>query len=147
MNSNLRRSRSLTRPTFAKIIALVIAVCVLPLGIAPANVRCTASCCAQSSSQDMDHGNKFAVHDLVSKCCTGSEQSTCDLMSDSAQEVQDAAISAFPGGEDHFSSSIAVVKANVFFSSQSNLHVARKVGPPIRGPGAPLYLQNLSLLI
>jgi len=68
-------------------------------------------------------------------------------MLESATEIEAYAVSAVSAEVNPVMVKLAAVAGDTSFVHPPSHHVAVSVGPPIRGPGVPLFLQNLSLLI
>ncbi len=135
------------RKTFAKILTVVIAICLLSVGIAPANPSCTADCCVQPKSDGLDSKVNIPAADLLSNCCSGLETAPCPHMLESSTESKEYAIAAPAAEVNPARVQIAVSVNSALFVSQPHSHLATSMSPLIRGPSVPLYLQTLSLLI
>ncbi len=135
------------RKTFAKILTVVIAICLLSVGIAPANPSCTADCCVQPKSDGLDSKVNIPAADLLSNCCSGLETAPCPHMLESSTESKEYAIAAPAAEVNPARVQIAVSVNSALFVSQPHHYLATLIGPLIRSPSVPLYLQTLSLLI
>ncbi len=135
------------RSTFAKILTLVITICLLGGGIAPANPSCNAECCAKPKSNGVHSKAHAPAADLLSDCCSGLETAPCPHMLESSSEVKEYAIAAPTVEVNSAPVNLAASENSTFFSSQPQFHLAHSLSPNIRGPSVPLYLQTLTLLI
>lgn len=135
------------RRTFTKILTVAIAICLLSVGIAPANPSCKAVCCAQPKSAGLDSKVNIPVADLLSDCCSGLETAPCPHMLESSTEIKEYAIAAPAAEVNPARVQIAVSVNSALFVSQPHSHLATSMSPLIRVPSVPLYLQTLSLLI
>ena len=135
------------RRTSAKILTLVITVCLLGGGIAPANPSCNDDCCVKIRSNGL-HSKAHAPHaDLIPDCCSGIETAPCPHMLESSSEVKEYAIAA-PAVEVNPVKVKPTASVNrALSSSQPQFHLAYSLSPHIRGPSIPLYLQTQTFLI
>ena len=133
--------------TFAKILTLVITICLLGGGIAPANPSCNAECCAKPKSTGLHSKAHAPAADLLPDCCSGLETAPCPHMLESSSEVKEYAIAAPAVEVNPARVSLAASVNSAFFSSQPQFHLTYSLSPNIRGPSVPLYLQTLTLLI
>jgi hypothetical protein len=126
----------LLRGTFAKILTLVITICLLGGGIAPANPSCTL------------HGKmSMPAADLLSDCCSDLKTAPCPRALKSSSEIKEYAIAAPTVKLNPVKVKIAALANNVLLLSQPHFHLAASLSPNIRGPSVPLYLQTRTLLI
>ena len=135
------------RSTFAKILALVITICLLGGGIAPANPSCNSDCCVQpkdDASHSMAH---MPAADLLSDCCSDLETAPCPHMLESSTEIKEYAIVAPAAEVNPSRAKIAVSVSEVLLLSQPHYHLAAVISPNIRGPSVPIYLQKQTFLI
>ena len=135
------------RRTFTKILTLVITICLLGGGIAPANPSCNAECCVKPKSNGLHSKAHTPAADLLSDCCSGLETAPCPHMLESSTKSKEYPIAA-PASElnparVNFDSSVN----SVLFSPQPHFHLAYSMSSNIRGPSVPLYLQTRTLLI
>ncbi len=135
------------RSTFAKILTLVITICLLGGGIAPANPSCNAECCVKPKSNGVHSKVHAPAADLLSDCCSGLETAPCPHMLESSSEVKEYAIAAPAAEVNPARVNLAAAIDSPLFSSQPHFHLAYSLNPNIRGPSLPLYLQTLTLLI
>jgi hypothetical protein len=136
----------LLRP-FGKALALVIAISLLSAGIAPANPTCSAECCLQPKSDGTFAHAETSTSGLLSDCCSDIETAPCPHMLESVTEKKEYVISAVAPELNPATVKLAVAASDTFLLAQPHFHVGTSKGPPIRGPSAPIYLRNLSLLI
>ena len=135
------------RRTFAKILTVVITICLLGVGIAPASPSCNAECCAKPQSRGLHNKAHMPAADLLSDCCSGLETAPCPHMLESSPELKEYAILVPAAEINPARVNLAASVNSAFFSSQPYFHLAYSMSPNIRGPSVPLYLQTLSLLI
>ena len=130
----------------AKILTLVITICLLGGGIAPANPACTSECCAPKgdTSHSMAH---MDAADLLSDCCSGLETAPCPHMLESSSEIKEYAIAAPVAEVNPARAKITTSVNEVLFLSQPHYHLAASISPNIRGPSMPIYLQKQTFLI
>ena len=133
--------------TFAKILALVITLCLLGGGIAPANPSCNSECCAKPESNGLHSKAHAPAADLLPDCCSGLETAPCPHMLESPSEVKEYAIVAPAAEVNPARVQIAASVNSTLFSSQPHFHLAYSLSPNIRGPSVPLYLQTQTFLI
>ena len=133
--------------TFAKILTLVITICLLGGGIAPANPSCNAECCVKPKSNGLHSKAHIPAADLLPDCCSGLETASCPHMLESSSEVKEYAIIAPAAKVNPARVNLAASANSALFSSQLHFHLAYSLSPNIRGPSAPLYLQTRTLLI
>ena len=135
------------RRTSAKILTLVITICLLGGGIAPANPSCNAECCAKPESNGIHSKGHAPAADLLPDCCSGLETAPCPHMLESSPELKEYAI-AVPTAEGNPARiNLAASVNRALLSSQPQFHLTYSLSPNIRGPSVPLYLQTLTLLI
>jgi hypothetical protein len=137
----------LLRGTFAKILTLVITICLLGGGIAPANPSCKAQCCVQSKSDTLHGKMSMPAADLLSDCCSDLKTAPCPRALKSSSEIKEYAIAAPTVKLNPVKVKIAALANNVLLLSQPHFHLAASLSPNIRGPSVPLYLQTRTLLI
>ena len=145
-NLELWRVDSL-KPSFGKTLALVAIICMLAIGIVPANAECTLACCGQSDSQGVHTGPGASGQPVFPDCSTSLENSPCYLPSDLAFETRQPAILSTPRGKTSTRINLATAAATGFLPLHSHRHF---VSPPrllTTALNVPLYLRNLSLLI
>lgn len=147
MNSRSRRPAALLRRTFAKILTLVITICLLGGGIAPANPSCNSECCAQPQGETSHSKAHMPAADLLSDCCSGLEAAPCPHMLESSTEIKEYAIAAAAAEVNPATAKIAASVNEVLCSSQPHYHLGASISPNIRGPSVPIYLQKQSFLI
>ena len=135
------------RRTSAKILTLVITICLLGGGIAPANPTCNAECCATPKSNGVHSKAHAPAADLLSNCCSGLETAPCPHMLESSSEVKEYTIAAPAAEVNPARVNLAASVNSAFFSFQPQFHLTYSLSPNIRGPSVPLYLQTLTLLI
>ena len=135
------------RSKFAKILALVIAICLLGGGIAPANPSCTAECCVQPQGDTSHSTAHMVTADLLSDCCSDLETAPCPHMMESPPEIKECAIVAPAAEVNPARAKIATSVNEVLFLFQPHYHLAAVISPNIRGSSVPIYLQNQSFLI
>ena len=135
------------RGTFAKILTLVITMCLLGGGITPASPSCNAECCVKPESSGLHSKSHTPAADLLSDCCSGLETAPCPHMLESSPELKEYAIAAPAAEINPARVNIAASVNSALFSSQPHFHLAYSLSPNIRGPSVPLYLQTLTLLI
>ena len=135
------------RRTSAKILTLVITICLLGGGIAPANPSCNAECCVKPESNGVHSKTHTPAADLLPDCCSGLETAPCPHMLESSSEVKAYAIAAPAVEANPVNVNPAASVSSAFFSFQHQFHLAYSLSPNIRGPSVPLYLQTLTLLI
>ncbi len=135
------------RGTFAKILTLVITICLLGGGIAPANPSCKAQCCVQSKSDTLHGKMSMPAADLLSDCCSDLKTAPCPRALKSSSEIKEYAIAAPTVKLNPVRVKIAALANNVLLLSQPHFHLAASLSPNIRGPSVPLYLQTRTLLI
>ncbi len=135
------------RQTLGKTLTLVIAICLLSVGIAPANPSCNAECCVKPKSDGLHSKANIPAADLLSDCCSGLEAAPCPHMLESSTEIKEYAIAAPAAEVNPARVQIAVSVNSALFVSQPHSHLAASMSPLIRGPSVPLYLKTLSLLI
>ena len=135
------------RRTSAKILTLVIALCLLGWGISPANTSCNVECCAKPKSNGVHSKAHVPAADLLPDCCSGLETAPCPHMFESSSEVKAYAIAAPAVEVNPVKVNPAASVSSAFFSFQHQFHLAYSLSPNIRGPSVPLYLQTLTLLI
>lgn len=135
------------RGTFAKILTLVITICLLGGGIAPANPSCKAQCCVQSKSDTLHGKMSMPAADLLSDCCSDLKTAPCPRALKSSSEIKEYAIAAPTVKLNPVKVKIAALANNVLLLSQPHFHLAASLSPNIRGPSVPLYLQTRTLLI
>lgn len=133
------------RRSFGKTLTVVITICLLCVGIAPANPNCTAECCLQPKI----HGshNKAPSADLLANCCSELETAPCPHTLESNSEFKDLAAFAVAPNASPAGAKIAASSNNKFILSQSRPLLASKESPQIRGPGASIYLLTQTFLI
>ena len=135
------------RRTSAKILTLVITVCLLGGGIAPANLSCNDECCVKTRSNGL-HSKAHAPHaDLIPDCCSGLETAPCPHILESSPEVKEYAILVSAVKVNPARVILAASVNGALFSSQTHFHLAYSMSPNIRGPSIPLYLQTQTFLI
>ena len=135
------------RRTFAKILTLVITICLLGGGIAPANPSCNAECCAKPESNGINSKGHAPAADLLPDCCSGLETAPCPHMLESSPESGEYAIVAPAAEVNPARVHLAASVNSALFSSQPHFHLAYSRSPNIRGPSVPLYLQTQTFLI
>ena len=135
------------RGTFAKILTLVITICLLGGGIAPANPSCNAECCVKPESSGLHSNSHTPAADLLSDCCSGLETAPCPHMLESSPESGEYAIVAPTAEVNPARVHLAASAHRDLFSSQPHFHLAYSLSPNIRGPSVPLYLQTQTFLI
>lgn len=135
------------RSTFAKTLTLVITICLLGGGIAPANPSCNSECCAQPKG-DISHSKAhMPAADLLSDCCSGLETAPCPHMLESSAEIKEYALAAPAAEVNPARAKIATSVTEVLFLSQPHYHLAAAISPNIRGSSVPIYLQKQTFLI
>ena len=135
------------RSTSAKILTLVITICLLGGGIAPANPSCNAECCVKPKSNGLHSKAHTPAADLLSDCCSGLETAPCPHMLESSPKSEEYAI-ATPAAEVNPARVNLTASVNsASFSPQPHFHLAYSMSSNIRGPSVPLYLRTLTLLI
>jgi hypothetical protein len=137
----------LLRRTSSKILTLVITICLLGGGIAPANPSCNAECCVKPTSNGLHSKAHTPAADLLSDCCSGLETAPCPHMLESSSEVKEYAIAAPAAEVNPARVNLAASVNSELFSSQPHFYLAYSLSPNIRGPSVPLYLQTRTLLI
>lgn len=135
------------RRTFAKILTLVLTICLLGGGIAPANPSCNAECCVKPKSNGLHSKAHAPAADLLPDCCSGLETAPCPHMLESSSEVKEYAIAAPAVEVNPARVNLAASVNSTLFSSQPHFNLAYSLSPNIRGPSVPLYLQTRTLLI
>ena len=135
------------RRSFAKILTLVIAICMLSGGIAPANPSCNSECCAQPQGYTSHGKASIPAADLLSDCCSGLETAPCPHMLESSTGIKDYAIAAPTAEVNPATAKIAASVNEVLFLFQPHYHRGLSVSPDIRGPSVPIYLQKQTFLI
>lgn len=135
------------RRTFAKILTLVLTICLLGGGIAPANPSCNAECCVKPKSNGLHSKAHALAADLLPDCCSGLETAPCPHMLESSSEVKEYAIAAPAVEVNPARVNLAASVNSTLFSSQPHFNLAYSLSPNIRGPSVPLYLQTRTLLI
>ena len=138
---------SLLGSKFTKIMTVVITICLLGGGIAPANPSCKAECCVQPKSDTLHGKMLIPAADLLSDCCAELKAAPCPRALESSSEIKEYAVAAPAAKLNPVRVKIAASANNVLFLSQSHYHLAASLSPNIRGPSVPLYLQTLTLLI
>ena len=133
--------------TFGKILTLVIAICLLSVGIAPANPSCNAECCVKPKSNGLHSKVNIPAADLLSDCCSDLETAPCPHMLESSPESKEYAIAAPAVEVNPARVNLAASVSSALFSSQPHFHLTASMSPLIRGPSVPLYLQTRTLLI
>ena len=133
--------------TFGKILTLVIAICLLSVGIAPANPSCNAECCVKPKSNGLHSKVNIPAADLLSDCCSALETAPCPHMLESSPEIKEYAIAAPVVEVNPARVHLAASVNSALFTSQPHFHLAASMSPLIRGPSVPLYLQTRTLLI
>ena len=133
--------------TFGKILTLVIAICLLSVGIAPANPSCNAECCVKPKSNGLHSKVNIPAADLLSDCCSALETAPCPHMLESSPEIKEYAIAAPVVEVNPARVNLAASVNSALFTSQPHFHLAASMSPNIRGPSVPLYLQTRTLLI
>jgi hypothetical protein len=68
-------------------------------------------------------------------------------MLESDTEIEPYAVSVVSAEVDPVMFKLDTVAGDTFFVHPASKHVAASLWPSIRGPGVPLFLQNLSFLI
>ena len=133
------------RRSFGKTFTVVITICLLSVGIAPANPNCTAQCCLQPKN----HGShsKAPSADLLADCCSELETAPCPHTLETSSEFKDLAASAVAHNASPATAKIAASSNNKFILPQSRPLLTSKESPQIRGPGAPIYLLTQTFLI
>ncbi|MGD8695188.1 MAG: hypothetical protein PVI74_15140 [Syntrophobacterales bacterium] len=131
----------------AKILTLVITICLLGGGIAPANPSCNAECCAKAKSNGVHSKAHAAAADLLPDCCSGIETAPCPHMLESSSEVKEYAIAAPAVEVNPAPVNLAASENSTFFSFQPQFHLTYSPSPNMRGPSVPLYLQTQTFLI
>lgn len=135
------------RQSFGKIVTLVIAISLLTAGIAPANPSCNAECCVKPKSNGLHSKAHTPAADLLSDCCSGLETAPCPHMLESSPKSIEYAIAAPAAEVNPARVNLAASVNSALFSPQPHFHLAYSMSSNIRGPGVPLYLQTLTLLI
>ncbi len=135
------------RRKFAKILTLVITICLLGGGIAPANPSCNSECCVKPQGGTFHSKAHMPAADLLSDCCSGLENAPCPHMLEASTEIKEYAIVAPAAEVNPARAEIATSVNEVLFLSQPNYHLAASISPNIRGPSVPIYLQKQSFLI
>ena len=135
------------RRTSAKILTLVITICLLGGGIAPANPSCNAECCAKPKSNGVHSKTHAPAADLIPDCCSGLETAPCPHMLESSSEVKAYAIAAPALEVNPVKVNPAASVNRALSSSQPQFHLTNSLSPNIRGPSVPLYLQTQTFLI
>ena len=135
------------RRTFTKILTLVITICLLGGGIAPANPSCNAECCVKPKSNGLHSKVNIPAADLLSDCCSGLETAPCPHMLESSPKSTEYAIAAPAAEVNPARVNLAASVNSVLFSPQPHFHLAYSMSSNIRGPSVPLYLRTLTLLI
>ena len=135
------------RRTFVKIVTLVITICLLGGGIAPANPSCNAECCVKPKSSGLHSKSHTPAADLLSDCCSGLETAPCPHMLESSPELKEYAILVPAAKVNPARLNLAASVNSALFSSQPYSHLTYSLSPNIRGPSVPLYLQTRTLLI
>ena len=147
MNSTLRRTTSLRRRTFPKILALAIAICLLGGGMAPANPSCNAECCARPKGHVPHSEANTSSADLLPDCCSGLETAPCPHMLESSTQTRRYAIYAVAPQVNPVTTKVAAIADYTVLLPQPYHYMTASTGPPIRGPSMPLYLQKQTFLI
>jgi hypothetical protein len=137
----------LTRLTSWKILTLVITICMLGAGIAPAKSSCTADCCATPQNHAPHTMVKAASAGLLPDCCSDSETAPCPHLLESASEIKFYAVSACSAEVDPTMAKLPVGSTDWSLARPAYHRVSASMRVPVRGPSVPLFLQNLSLLI
>jgi hypothetical protein len=137
----------LTQRTSWKIFALVITICMLSVGIAPAKPSCLSECCAPANNHASYPVAKATSAGLLPGCCSDSETTPCPHMLESGIEIEPYALSAVPAEVDPAMVGFGVAARDTLLIRPRCHHVTASMRPPIRGPSVSLFLQNLSLLI
>jgi hypothetical protein len=130
-----------------KILPLVVAISLLTGGLAPANPRCTAECCVQSTIAGSHSTVKTQPADLVADCCTPLNTTPCPRKLESTTESKDYAPAAVAPTVSPAAVKISAIWNNKFFLPQSRLLLAVRRTPQIRGSGVPIYLITETFLI
>ena len=135
------------RQSFGKIITLVIAISLLTGGLAPANPRCTADCCVQSTAGGSHSKVKVRPVDLVADCCSELQAAPCPRKLESTSDLKDHSPAAVVPEARPATLKIAVSSNDKFILTQSPFLLAAGRSSRIRGPGVPLYLLTETLLV
>ena len=143
----MRTPASLQRRTSVKILTLIVTICLLGGGIAPANPSCNAECCATPKSNGVHSKAHAPAADLLSNCCSGLETAPCPHMLESSPKSKQYAIIVPAAEVNSAKISLAAAVYSSLFPSQFHFHLAYSLSPNIRGPSVPLYLKTLTLLI
>jgi hypothetical protein len=137
----------LLRQSFGKIIPLAMAISLLTGGLAPANPRCIADCCVQSTLSGSHSKVKARPAHLVADCCSELQAAPCPRKLESTSELKDHAPSAVAPDLRPTTLKIAASSNCKFILTQSRPLLAARRSPQIRGPGVPIYLLTETFLI
>lgn len=135
------------RSKSAKILALVITICLLGGGIAPANPSCNAKCCVQPKGDTLHDTAHIPPADLLFDCCSELDAAPCPHMVEASTEFKQYAIAA-PAVKVNPARAKIVTSANeALLLSQPHYHLTAPISPNIRGSTVPIYLQKQTFLI
>lgn len=135
------------RRKFAKILTLVVTICLLGGGVAPANPSCHSECCVQPQGDTLHSKAHIPPADLLSDCCSDLKTAPCPRALNSSSDIKEYAVAAPAAKLNPVRVKIAASANDVLFLSQPHFHLAASLSPNIRGPSVPIYLKKQTFLI
>ena len=135
------------RRSFQKILPLLIALCLLTWGIAPANLSCDSECCTRPKAQGSHSEARTGSTVVLPGCCSGPETPLCPDMLESTGEPEEYALAAVTAEVNPLIIEIAAISDDTLVTPQSCPLGAVTRRPHIRGPGVPIFLLAQTFLI
>jgi hypothetical protein len=137
----------LTRQVLIKLFALLLSMSMLAWGIPSAGAQCGSAAGCEAGKLGMGSGMGAHGPGPAQDCCSGSEGGPCETALDRSLPQQSYALATQPRKETPLPASSAVAATLVSFPDHCVPRAAASWKAPPATPGAPLYLNNLSLRI
>ena len=135
------------RRSFRKILPLLIALCLLSSGIAPANLSCDSECCARPKVHASHGEARTDSTGVLPGCCSGPDTPPCPHMLESTGEPEEYTLATVAAEVNPLLVEIAAVSKDTLVPPQSCPLAAVIRRPHIRGPGVPIFLLTRTFLI
>ena len=135
-------ARKLVRVT----LTLGVILCLLWIGIVPAQNACGGACCVRSGMQGCQHPTGVKDTSQPRGCCSGSEACPCEVAQDCPSKLPDSSVFAVPRTGNPSQADITDSAIDVFPPLHFQSGFRNKIWRFGAGPPLAIYLLKLSLL-